>query len=142
MEALPVLPDTPGNNSPRRSVPDVPENVNFYMDHLNDPNFDFDASSRSKYDSFELERKPSPFYATPEAGTEPQYGSDRHLVSSKTEPLRTSLAFEFDEYVLSFLLSTLPTTKPYNVSESPYPEVRAAVATVDDPFMPVNTFRM
>jgi len=27
-------------------------------------------------------------------------------------------------------------------SESPYPEVRAAVASVDDPSMPVNTFRM
>lgn len=27
-------------------------------------------------------------------------------------------------------------------SESPYPEVRAAVASVDDPLMPVNTFRM
>jgi hypothetical protein len=105
MEALPTLPHTP------RSVPDVPENVDFYMDHLNDPNFDYDASSpRSKYDSFELERKPSPsFYATSVAGTESQYGSDRHLVSSKTESLRTSLAFEFDEYVLSFHFSSLPT---------------------------------
>lgn len=27
-------------------------------------------------------------------------------------------------------------------SESPYPEVRAAVSSVDDPLMPVNTFRM
>ena len=27
-------------------------------------------------------------------------------------------------------------------SESPYPEVRTAVASVDDPNMPVNTFRM
>ena len=26
--------------------------------------------------------------------------------------------------------------------ESPYPEVRASVSSVDDPFMPVNTFRM
>jgi hypothetical protein len=141
MEALPTLPNTPGNSS-RRSVPDVPENVDFYMDHLNDPNFDFvDAQSpRSKYDSFELERKPSPsFYATSEAGTESQYGSDRHLVSSKTESLRTSLAFDFDEYVLSFF-QLYPLLSP--ISESPYPEVRAAVATVDDPFMPVNTFRM
>jgi hypothetical protein len=27
-------------------------------------------------------------------------------------------------------------------SESPYPEVRASVSSVDDPLMPVNTFRM
>jgi len=27
-------------------------------------------------------------------------------------------------------------------SDSPYPEVRAAVSNVDDPLMPVNTFRM
>ena len=29
-----------------------------------------------------------------------------------------------------------------SLSESPYPEVRAAVSNTDDPSMPVNTFRM
>ncbi|KAJ7225946.1 OPT oligopeptide transporter [Mycena pura] len=31
---------------------------------------------------------------------------------------------------------------PLGCSESPYPEVRAAVSSTDDPLMPVNTFRM
>lgn len=35
---------------------------------------------------------------------------------------------------LQFLTSTS--------SESPYPEVRASVSSVDDPLMPVNTFRV
>ena len=34
-----------------------------------------------------------------------------------------------------------PFLKIYH-SESPYPEVRATVSSVDDPLMPVNTFRM
>ena len=30
----------------------------------------------------------------------------------------------------------------FNISESPYPEVRASVSSIDDPLMPVNTFRV
>lgn len=30
----------------------------------------------------------------------------------------------------------------FNISESPYPEVRASVSNIDDPSMPVNTFRV
>ena len=30
----------------------------------------------------------------------------------------------------------------FNTSESPYPEVRASVSSIDDPLMPVNTFRV
>lgn len=30
----------------------------------------------------------------------------------------------------------------FNTSESPYPEVRASVSSIDDPSMPVNTFRL
>jgi OPT family small oligopeptide transporter len=46
------------------------------------------------------------------------YDSESHLTSD-----RNSTSIDFDD-------------------ESPYPEVRAAVASVDDPAMPVNTFRM
>jgi hypothetical protein len=96
MENLPTLPVTP------RSIPDVPENVDFYMDHLNDPNFHFDElpspGPSSRY-SFELERKASRYYASSDTGTESRYGSDRYLVASGTESLRTSTAIDFDECV-------------------------------------------
>jgi OPT family small oligopeptide transporter len=84
------------------------------MEHLNDPNFEFTEISSHPRLRY--------VYEGSDAGTESHYGSDRHLVS-KTESLRTSTAIDFED-------------------ESSYPEVRAAVANVDDPSMPVNTFRM
>lgn len=36
----------------------------------------------------------------------------------------------------------LPCSLTFLASESPYPEVRAAVSSIDDPLMPVNTVRM
>lgn len=45
----------------RRGVPDVPEDVDFLMEHLNDPNFDYHSELQSLSDSstemFELEKK-------------------------------------------------------------------------------------
>ena len=46
------------------------------------------------------------------------------------------------------LMSEFPCThllarcSDFNTSESPYPEVRASVSSIDDPSMPVNTFRV
>ena len=44
-----------------RGVPDVPEDVDFLMEHLNDPNFDYHSELQSLSDTstevFELERK-------------------------------------------------------------------------------------
>lgn len=98
-----------------RNVPDVPEDVDFVMDHLNDPNFNLsrppsfisviDNKSTKKYDG--------------EAESQIEY--DRYSTSRAES--RNSTAIDFDD-------------------ESPYPEVRAAVSSVDDPLMPVNTFRM
>nr|GAT46480.1 OPT oligopeptide transporter [Mycena chlorophos] len=103
-----------------RSEPDVPEDVQL-LDHLNDPNIDFDLL-RKKSGGL----KPISLQSV---GNDKAYGyaqsdtdydaSDR---SSRPES-RNSTAIEFDD-------------------ESPYPEVRAAVSSVDDPSMPVNTFRM
>ncbi|PFH50769.1 hypothetical protein AMATHDRAFT_3624 [Amanita thiersii Skay4041] len=105
-----------------RQIPDVPEDVDFMMEHLNDPNFDLKRpmlpTVNSGSGSFEMHEKKL-FYEHSEADTESQF--DRYS-TSRTES-RNSAAIEFDD-------------------ESPYPEVRAAVASVDDPLMPVNTFRM
>ncbi|KAJ7893455.1 OPT oligopeptide transporter protein-domain-containing protein [Mycena olivaceomarginata] len=106
----------------RRNVPDVPEDVDYMMEHLNDPNFDL-KKPLAKPISLESLRsqtdQKNPAYAPSDTDFE---SSDRYSSPSRAGS-RNSTAIEFDD-------------------ESPYPEVRAAVSSVDDPSMPVNTFRM
>ncbi|KAF8350168.1 OPT oligopeptide transporter protein-domain-containing protein [Amanita rubescens] len=104
---------------PRRS-PDVPEDVDLLMEHLNDPNYDLKKpmhTTHATLESWEMDQKR--FYDHSEADTDSQY--DRYSTSRADS--RSSAAIDFDD-------------------ESPYPEVRAAVASTDDPTIPVNTFRM
>ncbi|TFK41282.1 OPT oligopeptide transporter [Crucibulum laeve] len=103
---------------PRR-VPDVPEDVDFLMEHLNDPNYDLKRPSSIR--SADGKTKKGMSYDPSEIDAESQFDSDRYSTSRAES--RNSTAIDFDD-------------------ESPYPEVRAAVSSVDDPFMPVNTFRM
>ncbi|PPQ62757.1 hypothetical protein CVT24_000451 [Panaeolus cyanescens] len=105
-----------------RIVPDVPEDVEtFYMEHLNDPNYDLHSRPPSFVPSnIEEKSKKSP-YDLSELDADSQFDSDRY--SGDRPESRNSTAIEFDD-------------------ESPYPEVRAAVASTDDVNMPVNTFRM
>ncbi|KAJ7071443.1 OPT oligopeptide transporter protein-domain-containing protein [Mycena amicta] len=98
----------------RRHVPDVPEDVDYLMEHLNDPNLDLKKPLLKPVSSQSFKDKQ---YDQSDAES-----SDRYSVPSRAGS-RDSTAIEFDD-------------------ESPYPEVRAAVSSVDDPLMPVNTFRM
>ncbi|KAF7335307.1 OPT oligopeptide transporter [Mycena sanguinolenta] len=102
----------------RRNIPDVPEDVDYMMEHLNDPNLDLKKplAKPISLESFSTQ-KISPY--TPSDVDE---SSDRYSSPSRAGS-RNSTTIEFDD-------------------ESPYPEVRAAVANTDDPSMPVNTFRM
>ncbi|KAJ7628086.1 OPT oligopeptide transporter [Mycena rosella] len=102
----------------RRTVPDVPEDVDYVMDHLNDPNFDLKKPMGKPIssESFRADKT----YADSDADVE---SSDGRYSAPSRAGSRNSTAIEFDD-------------------ESPYPEVRAAVSSVDDPLMPVNTFRM
>ncbi|THU91639.1 OPT oligopeptide transporter [Dendrothele bispora CBS 962.96] len=103
-----------------RHVPDVPEDIDtdFVMQHLNDPNIDLKRPFRDSTESLELaDKKSSKFYDPSEIDSE----SDRY--STDRAESRNSTAVDFDD-------------------ESPYPEVRAAVSSVDDPTIPVNTIRM
>ncbi|KAG5353466.1 hypothetical protein J132_08942 [Termitomyces sp. J132] len=102
-----------------RQVPDVPEDVDFIMEHLNDPNFDL-KKSRSAYS---LESQGKEFKKGDEFTEDTESRSESDRYSSSRRVSRDSSAIEFDD-------------------ESPYPEVRAAVSSQDDPSMPVNTFRM
>ncbi|KAF8641045.1 hypothetical protein AX17_000689 [Amanita inopinata Kibby_2008] len=103
----------------QRHVPDVPEDVDFLMEHLNDPNFDLKKPVAPSINTQSTEIPKKKLYESSDLDTESQF--DRYSTSRAES--RSSAAIEFDD-------------------ESPYPEVRAAVASIDDPSMPVNTFRM
>ncbi|KAK0505821.1 glutathione transporter [Armillaria luteobubalina] len=102
-----------------RGVPDVPEDIDFTIEHLNDPNLDI-KGLRPSVKAWELENKKLPPYPSSDADSDSHF--DRYS-TSRAESRNSSAVEDFDD-------------------ESPYPEVRAAVSSVDDPSMPVNTFRM
>lgn len=84
-------------------------------------------------------------------GTSRFRAGSRNEVPTSTPNLRQSLPAGPPEYIFAgqrrILKSGLPLRTcnsillTYLRSDSPYPEVRAAVSNVDDPSMPVNTFR-
>jgi hypothetical protein len=71
-----------------RNVPDVPEDVDFIMEHLNDPNYD-------------LKSRPPSFVSVDSKGyktdgeAESQFDSDRYSTSRAES--RSSTAIDFDE---------------------------------------------
>jgi hypothetical protein len=106
------------HDNPRPSN-DTANDVDYLMEHLNDPNFDLRTrppTLRSNNDK----KHPYSHYSASDIDAESHYGSEGRSPSRAES--RSSAAIDFDD-------------------ESPYPEVRAAVASVDDPSMPVNTFR-
>ncbi|KAJ7194594.1 OPT oligopeptide transporter [Mycena pura] len=104
----------------RRIAPDVPEDVDF-VDYLNDPNIDLTDLKKSQgrpITLLSLQTDVKSLYAS-----ETDFGSAGSYSAPSRAESRSSTAIEYDD-------------------ESPYPEVRAAVSSTDDPLMPVNTFRM
>ena len=91
-----------------RHVPDVPQDVDFFMDHLNDPNFDLRDRSKSGIASsatLDLKKRRSDDYSgkhdfssrdTDFDDTESQVGSTQFSTAS-----RMSDFTDFDEYVES-----------------------------------------
>ncbi|KAL1756184.1 OPT oligopeptide transporter protein-domain-containing protein [Schizophyllum commune] len=109
---------TSPNAPPKASRPDVPEDIDDMLEHLNDPNYDLRRSFfSSSVASWGASGKPEGKWT----GSDSEYESDRY--STDRAESRNSTDIEFDD-------------------ESPYPEVRASVASTDIPTMPVNTFRM
>ncbi|KDQ54878.1 hypothetical protein JAAARDRAFT_37990 [Jaapia argillacea MUCL 33604] len=114
----------------RKPVPDVPQDIeDVVMEHLNDPNYDLSTlvpSSASTHDSFEINEKKRTSFSHGYTGTT---DVDSESQADSSDRVSTSAPdYKGDEV-------------QYN-DESPYPEVRAAVASVDDPTMPVSTVRM
>ncbi|KAJ3994956.1 OPT oligopeptide transporter [Lentinula boryana] len=117
----------PGTTFRARRAPDVPVDVDvdaeFVKEHLNDPYMDLSRPYKST-ESMELSDKKvqQMQYAPSEMDAESNFDTSDRYSTSRADS-RNSTAIEFDD-------------------ESPYPEVRAAVSSTDDPEMLVNTFRM
>ncbi len=78
---------------PRRA-PDVPEDVDLLMEHLNDPNYDLKKpihTTHATLESWDMGQKR--FYDHSEADTDSQY--DRYSTSRADS--RSSAAIDFDE---------------------------------------------
>ncbi|KAJ7682179.1 OPT oligopeptide transporter protein-domain-containing protein [Mycena polygramma] len=114
--------ELPQHNVRRRNTSDTPRDDDHMMEHLSDPNFDLKTPLEKRIRLEPLRsptsRKPT-YYPPSDVDAE---SSDRYSTPLRPDS-RNSTAIEFND-------------------ESPYPEVRAAVSSVDDPSMPVNTFRM
>lgn len=77
-----------------RQVPDVPEDVDFLLEHLNDPNFDLTKSRPSSFQSAERRTKKD-FYESSDIDAESQFDSDRYS-TSRAESQVTAVD-DFDE---------------------------------------------
>ncbi|KAH8086669.1 OPT oligopeptide transporter, partial [Cristinia sonorae] len=109
----------------RNPEPDVPEDVALL--HLNDPNWDPPSSSGRSEDGFSMFEKGGQTFSSGFSTRSYENDSDSHRESSfKGTDSRYHLSEADDDYA----------------DESPYAEVRASVSNIDDPSMPVNTFRM
>lgn len=81
---------------PRHS-PDVPEDVDFLMDHLNDPNYDLKTGYASRT-AVEFRSKPpkdKESYELSDIDAESHYESDRYSTSRAES--RNSTAIDFEE---------------------------------------------
>jgi hypothetical protein len=123
----------------RQSVPDVPEDVDDIMRHFNDPNWDFQANSSTisiSTDSDGVEPKrwsKSSTYMGGSSEVDTEIQDSKADFSSETTQVQCALLSHRSYCARSLTLFA---------RDSPYPEVRAAVANTDDPDMVVNTFRV
>jgi len=90
--------DDASSPSAPRHMPDVPEDIDFLLDHLNDPNLDL----KQVYAVRPFKEKPSKsLYDRSEIDTESRYESDRYSPSRADS--RASAAIDFEESVSPFL---------------------------------------
>ncbi|THH29741.1 hypothetical protein EUX98_g4449 [Antrodiella citrinella] len=111
----------------RNPEPDVPEDVAFL--HLNDPNWDPPTSASYSEDGFSVSEAKGQTYSSGFSTRNSDIDSVSHAdreSSYKATESRYHLSEVGDDFN----------------DDSPYAEVRASVSNIDDPSMPVNTFRM
>lgn len=82
----------------RKALPDVPEDIEVHLAHLNDPNYSFDSPDWSE-DSFELEEKKAhiespidgvkPYNFDVETATQSDYSATSSRMATSRAPLQT-----------------------------------------------------
>jgi hypothetical protein len=124
----------------RQTAPDVPEDIEDEVGgHFNDLNWDFLANTSTvsiSTDSDGLVPKrwsKSSTYMGPSSETDTEMHDSKADFSSEATQVQFALLSRPFYCACSLILFT---------RDSPYPEVRAAVANTDDPDMVVNTFRV
>lgn len=75
-----------------RQLPDVPEDVDYIMEHLNDPNYDLKKPPSVHSRVYDVKEKK---YHSSDIDGESQYDSDRY--STGRAESRNSTAIDFDE---------------------------------------------
>lgn len=84
------------NDLRRRHVPDVPDDVDFLLEHLNDPNFDLTQSRPPSFASAVTTRRTKKdIYESSDIDAESQFDSDRYS-TSRAESQVTAVD-DFDE---------------------------------------------
>lgn len=125
----------------RQTVPDVPEDIeDELIHHFNDPNWDFHANSSTISISTDTD------------GLDPKRWSKSSTYMGASSEMDTEMQDSKADFsseatqVQCALLLSRPLCRAYShvlfTRDSPYPEVRAAVANTDDPDMVANTFRV
>lgn len=125
----------------RQSVPDVPEDIEDELArHFNDPNWDFHANSSTvsistDTDSLQPKRwsKSSTYMGAFSSEMDTEMQDSKADFSSDATQVQCALLSRPFYCACPLILF---------IRDSPYPEVRAAVANTDDPDMVVNTFRV
>lgn len=79
----------------RRHVPDVPEDVDFLMEHLNDPNFDLTKRPPSSVPAEKEKRTKKDIYESSDVDAESQFDSDRYSMSQAESQI--TAVDDFDE---------------------------------------------
>ena len=124
------------------AAPDAPKDVeDEVMAHFNDPNWDFETNSPTLSISTGgvVHKRQLSLFNSRDASTE---GNTEFQVSSwRVHDLKAAYLSEPIKWVLLPQFYRIVDPLCFT-SDSPYPEVRAAVANTDNPTIPVNTFRV
>jgi hypothetical protein len=108
-----TLPHLEHDNPPPTSN-DSTNDVNYLMEHLNDPNFDLRARPPTLRSTGPVDKKhPYSHYSASETDAESHYASEER--SHSRAESRSSAAIDFDEYV-SLLSPSLPFLIPFHLA--------------------------
>lgn len=109
-----------------RHIPDVPQDVDFLLDHLNDPNYDIKSPLTTSTESFDYDdhKKKADDLDKTYSIRGSDYDTDSAMESTRySTSSRMSDFTDFDEYAFQFKLVALPgliVQQRITISRSPF----------------------